>query len=77
MESDLIEQCIGKLGTGFRLATGEGVTRLKGVRQVSYIHQLTVVFAIATDPTQTGAANVDPVVALGAANHAGLLWLTF
>ncbi len=77
VQGDLIKQRISKLSAGFGLATSEGVTCLQRVRQMRHIHQLAIVLTVATDATQAGATNIHPVIALGTANHACLLGLTF
>ena len=51
------------------------MARLQGVRQMRHVHQLAVVLTVAANAAQAGATNIHPVVALGAANHAGFFRL--
>ena len=58
-------------------ATGKGVVGQQGMGQVICIHCLAEQLAVGADATDRNAAEIDPVVALGATDQFGLGGLTF
>ncbi|VTQ25430.1 Uncharacterised protein [Pseudomonas aeruginosa] len=78
VQFDQLEQLVGQLdAAGLGHPAGERHARLQGVRQVVDVHQLAEHLAVAADPAEAGAGDVDPVVAAGAADQLGLLRLAF
>ena len=59
--SSISEQFVGQLdAAGLGHPAGERHARLQGVRQVVDVHQLAEHLAVAADPAEAGAGDVDP-----------------